>query len=132
VYLQGSISSSLTHSLQGFTLECTKSFQHRCYQWEGDASRPRLLLRSDYKNKHFMALQTLTEATVSIGLSRATAICKHSWESASGLRGNTEREGKGSQRWVRSHVPPLLWHPSCFSKSSSEKMINFYVNHSGQ
>lgn len=97
MYFQRSVSSSLTRSLQGFALQRTEHFQHCCSQREGDASPPRLLSRSDCENKHIMALQTLSDATVSIGLSRTTAICKHPWHSASDLRGDTEREGKGSQ-----------------------------------
>lgn len=98
MYFQRSVSSSLTSSLPGFALECTKHFQHHRYQWKRDASPLQLLSRSDCKNKHIMTLQTLTDAVISIGLSRAAAICKHPWDSSSGLRGNTEREVKGSQR----------------------------------
>lgn len=94
MYFQKRVSSSLTHSFQGFALESTELFQHHCYQQERDARPPQFLTRSDCKNKHIMALQTLTDALVSVGLSTATAIGKHPWETAWRLRGKTEKGRK--------------------------------------
>lgn len=96
MYFQRSITSSLTRSLQGFALECTEHFQHCRYQWEGDASPPPLLSRSGCKNKHIMALQALTDAMISIGLSRATAMCQDPRRVLLAWGATQKGEGKGA------------------------------------
>lgn len=130
MYFQSNVCSSLTSSLQGFALECTEHFQHHRYQWEGDASPPWLLSRSDCTNKHIMALQALT-LLASLSLSRVTDVQATMGESALDLRCNMAE--KGSQTMIDQmflRVPPLLcWSASCFSKSSSEeeKKINQFL-----
>lgn len=75
-----------------------------------------------------MVLQTLTDTLVSVGLSRATAICKHPWESAWSLRGKTEkgrkREAKLDKVKCSSSALPYFL---LFKIQLREKHTNFWV-----